>query len=188
MPNYVRTHESVWNENRVELSWALAGDDQDLDFVIARRAADEPEYATIATGGVESRDGSFVFADETVEPATDYSYFVEVLQGDRVIASFTTQVSTPEIRFALQRNFPNPFNPNTTIRFAVPERTPVRLTIYDVAGRQVRALVDEQRRAGIYSEVWDGRDDAGRPAISGTYVYKLQTADRIASHKMMLLK
>ena len=86
-------------------------------------------------------------------------------------------------------NFPNPFNPATAIRYTVPSPGgPVRLTIYDLRGRRVRTLVDEEKSAGEYLTVWRGRDDAGRELGSGVYFYRMEIGDYQVERKMVLLK
>ncbi len=91
-------------------------------------------------------------------------------------------------RFALHPNYPNPFNPATTIRYALAEEVQVRLTIYNSLGQTIRTLVSDFQEAGDYRVVWDGRDDSGRSVTSGVYVYELQAGDFVARRKMMLLK
>jgi hypothetical protein len=71
---------------------------------------------------------------------------------------------------------PNPFNPTTTIAFALAAAGPARLDIIDAAGRRVRTLADEERSAGSHRVTWDGRDDAGRGVASGSYFARLETA------------
>jgi hypothetical protein len=73
------------------------------------------------------------------------------------------------IEFALEQNFPNPFNPGTVIRFALPARAAIRLAVYDLLGREVTVLVEGMKDAGRHEAVWD----ASR-VPSGTYVYRLQ--------------
>ncbi|MFH2052547.1 MAG: FlgD immunoglobulin-like domain containing protein [bacterium] len=83
---------------------------------------------------------------------------------------------------------PNPFNPTTTLSFAVATAGPVRLRIYDVSGRLVRTLVDEKRPVGRYQEVWDGRSTDGRPVASGVYLYRLRSGGVTECRRMLLLK
>ncbi len=89
---------------------------------------------------------------------------------------------------ALHPNVPNPFNPVTEIRFDLAIRGPVALRVFDVVGRQVRALVNETRPAGRYRASWNGLDDAGARVASGIYFYRLDTPAFSASRKMVLLK
>jgi PKD repeat protein len=91
--------------------------------------------------------------------------------------------------FALSQNFPNPFNPETTIRFDLPEEAEVRLELFDVLGQRVKVLVDEERPAGRYRLRWDGRNEMGSEVASGVYFYRLVTADGFqAVHRMLLLR
>ncbi|RME20695.1 MAG: T9SS C-terminal target domain-containing protein, partial [Candidatus Zixiibacteriota bacterium] len=115
-----------------------------------------------------------------------------------IYALFTTAVptdvgdsgdDTPLPRtFALGQNYPNPFNPSTTIEYSLPRRSRVVIEIFNVLGRNVRRLVDEQAEAGRHRVVWDGRNDAGRPVASGVYLYRLVADDYTATRKMLLLK
>ena len=88
----------------------------------------------------------------------------------------------------LINNYPNPFNPETKIRFFIPEPAMVSLTIYDVQGRMVKQLVNAIVDQGIYDFTWDGRDQTGQAVASGTYVYTLQTATFTQSRKMILMR
>ncbi|MBE0565598.1 MAG: VCBS repeat-containing protein [Krumholzibacteria bacterium] len=91
-------------------------------------------------------------------------------------------------RFALHPNYPNPFNPSTTLRFDLPQAGKVELTIYDTAGRRVRTLVRETLAAGRQEVVWRGRDDGGRQVASGVYFYRLEAGTFGETKKMILLK
>ncbi len=92
----------------------------------------------------------------------------------------------------LYQNSPNPFNPVTTISFNIPAaggEKPVVLSVYDVAGRRVRTLVDEAMSGGRYGAAWDGRDDAGAQVSSGVYFYRIEVDGMTsAAKKMVLLK
>lgn len=92
------------------------------------------------------------------------------------------------LRTRLDSNVPNPFNPKTTIRFALAKPGHTSLVIYDITGRTVRVLADEQMKAGEYAKTWDGRDVDGREVSSGIYFYKLETTSFEESKKMVLLK
>jgi hypothetical protein len=81
-------------------------------------------------------------------------------------------VSLPE-EYALRLNYPNPFNPVTSIRYDLPEESMVVITIYDLMGREVRTLVNDVESAGFKSLTWDGRDGKGQVLPSGMYFYRL---------------
>jgi len=84
--------------------------------------------------------------------------------------------------------YPNPFNPETTVRYTVPSRGRVTLVVYDARGAHVATLVDAERGAGAYTATWDGRDEAGHPAGSGVYFARLASPSGTRSYKMTLLK
>jgi hypothetical protein len=88
----------------------------------------------------------------------------------------------------LWQNHPNPFNPQTTIRFSIVDPQHVELSVYDVRGSKVRTLVSQQLPAGVYSEIWDGRDEFGGRAASGVYFYQLTYGDQQQTAKMLLVK
>jgi hypothetical protein len=85
--------------------------------------------------------------------------------------------------FALSHNYPNPFNPTTTISYSIASVFPVRLTVYDVTGRQVAVLVDGKQSPGVYKVNFDGRQMA-----SGIYFYKLEAGSRVFKQKMVMIK
>ena len=93
--------------------------------------------------------------------------------------------------YALSQNFPNPFNPSTTIQFSIPEgggSVKVRLDIFNIRGQVVATLVDRTVTAGEYNIQWDGSDSAGRRVSSGVYFYRLTTPEYKATRKMVILK
>ena len=85
-------------------------------------------------------------------------------------------------------NYPNPANPTTIIQYELPEVTDVRLTIYNILGQEVRVLFDGANQKGTHRSLWDGRDNFGREATSGVYIYHLQAGRDIARGKIVLLK
>lgn len=90
--------------------------------------------------------------------------------------------------FYLSRNYPNPFNPSTTIRYEIANDGQISLIVYDVMGRKVKTLTNGYASAGQYSVVWDGRDDSGMQVSSGVYFYVIKTPANIAIRKMNLIR
>ncbi len=89
----------------------------------------------------------------------------------------------------LDGNYPNPFNPMTSIHFRLPESMPVQLRVYDVSGRLMRTLLaDQVMPAGLNEVVWDGKDSSGRGAASGIYFYQLEADKLVMTKRMILLK
>ncbi len=94
----------------------------------------------------------------------------------------------PEIKFCLYQPHPNPFTDAATIKYSLPYATHVSLKVYDVAGRQVAKLVDEEVLPGVHTLRWEGRDNINRRCASGVYFVRLETEKYVASKKMVLVK
>jgi len=90
--------------------------------------------------------------------------------------------------FKLNRNYPNPFNPTTTISFSLANKGKVELTIYNVKGQKVKTLCKGAMEAGEHSMIWNGKDNSNNPVSSGIYFYKLKSAGNESTHKMLLMK
>lgn len=112
-----------------------------------------------------------------------------VVRGETgtVVASDKGNSRLPS-QYALNQNYPNPFNPTTTITFSIPERTAVRIVVYDLLGNRVRTLLDREQTAGKRQIVWDGTDRYGREVSAGIYLYRLRTPTYSATKKMILVK
>ena len=89
--------------------------------------------------------------------------------------------------FALAYNYPNPFNPATTIKYVLPQASAVRLEIFNVAGQMVRTLVAKRQEAGRYAVRWDATDDRGHRVSAGIYFYRLQAGSEFVEVKKMLM-
>jgi flagellar hook assembly protein FlgD len=90
--------------------------------------------------------------------------------------------------YQLSQNYPNPFNPETTLRYAIPRDDKVKLQIFNIRGQLVRTLVNDDRRAGYHSVVWNGRDDAERTVASGIYFVHMQSGGYRQTRKLALIK
>ena len=102
--------------------------------------------------------------------------------------------SGPELpkSFGLHQNYPNPFNPETVIQFDIPTKAgsgvEVELKIYNILGKLVYTLVDDSKRPGRYTVIWNGRYENGLRAASGVYLFQLKAGDFVKVRKMLLLK
>ena len=85
-------------------------------------------------------------------------------------------------------NYPNPFNPQTTIPYHLPHGSRVKLSVYNMAGQRVRLLVDEAKPAGYHEITWDGRDQAGHLVGSGVYLYRLEAGSYVKTLRLVLVK
>ena len=91
-------------------------------------------------------------------------------------------------QFILHNNYPNPFNPATTIAFQLPTATDVMVKIYNMLGREVKVLISKRFDAGTYSVLWDGLDSQGKQVASGVYLYRIETKGFSQTRKLLLLK
>ena len=90
--------------------------------------------------------------------------------------------------FVLYPPYPNPFNPMTILSYDLPEDAFVSITIYDMLGRQVKTLINDQQTAGYRSTQWNAANNAGSPVSAGIYLYMIQAGDFSQTKKMVLLK
>ena len=124
--------------------------------------------------------GSFRIGQATVRD--ERGQLVQPQQLAQIEARWEPQV------FALQPNYPNPFNPSTTISYQLPARTAVQLDIYDVLGQKVRTLVASEQAAGHYKVAWDSRNERGLSVAAGVYFYRLEAGEFSHTRKLLLLK
>jgi len=176
----------------VDQSGLLGGGELATAQVIAQRPG---ELAVGAYGQTttEAQLGlSLVFRTKTEIEGT----YVEVTDSEVRDGSFgvnsvalpaPVQIQTRPESYALGNNYPNPFNPATTIRYALPEAGFVKLDVYNVVGQLVRTLVADQQSAGRYVVRWDATDSNGQALSSGIYFYRLQAGGSFAEVKKMLL-
>ncbi len=92
------------------------------------------------------------------------------------------------LNYSLEANYPNPFNPVTTLQYALPEQVDVHMAIYDLTGRKIRDWTIQGQTAGIYKIQWNSMDNYGNAVPSGMYIYRLIAGDFIKSNKMVLMK
>jgi hypothetical protein len=126
-------------------------------------------------------------AEYTFTPVTSTAQFVVLVGTREAVAAELDQVLPRE--FSLGANFPNPFNPATTLPVTVPVTADVAVKVYNILGEEIRTVHSGVLGAGRYWMVWDGRNDAGVPVATGVYLARLSTpAGAGFVTKMLLLK
>lgn len=177
------------------------------DIVVSWSANPEGDIAQYAVYGSPSADfvptagnlRATVNAPTTMAnlgPAAGDQYFkLCAVDLDGYSSGFSAEVQadatgtgTPIYRTRLLGNVPNPFNPSTLIQFEIARTGNASVRIYDVAGRLVRILLDEELDAGRHERSWDGRNNEGGRVASGSYFYRLETVDGSDTGKMLLVK
>ncbi|APF17745.1 hypothetical protein Calab_2214 [Caldithrix abyssi DSM 13497] len=177
----------------IETDWNLVGGDQffyvdqragkeNLDWTLYSVLSQAPEeaagvsmrarYNPFATGVTYWDD----FAIQEVVPLT-----VDIDDPSKTLPVIATD-------YNLSNNYPNPFNPTTVIEYTVPKAGKVTIAIYDVLGRKVRTLVDQDMMPGTYTAMWDGTNDAGHRVTSGVYFYQLNAENAVITKKMTFMK
>ncbi len=179
----------VTDEGAIELVFDVYGLEPDESLSLSRAESAAGPWERLGIAPERAGERGFRFLDAAVEPGRVYHYRLEVWDGSGEMRElYRGEAQTPAGRFALEPCVPNPFNPSTAIRFVLPERLDVNLTVFDVSGRVVRTLAEETFPAGRHERVWDGRDNAGARVGSGVYICRLEAGSRRASVKVLLLK
>ena len=139
--------------------------------------------------------------DISLNAGEHYNWVLTAIGGEEYILENAGEIVVPSAeRFTLERktvvpstftlhqNFPNPFNPITTLRYDLPEDNFVMLTVYDMLGREINQLVNTTQEAGFKSVQWDAKDSMGRAVSAGVYLYQIQAGEFVQTKKMVLLK
>ena len=186
-----------FNVDNVTLQWEEPDpitSEKRIAFVVYRD--DEPLAPIVRSDG-------FNFYDFHFEYNVEYTYYVKAIyeceteQESPPSNSVVIFIDDPTdigdgtvipTKTELYRNFPNPFNPETTIRFSVINSGNVSIQIYNLRGQKIKTLLENNMDAGVHSVVWDGTDDSGRTVGSGVYFYQMQTTDFTDTKRMLLLK
>jgi hypothetical protein len=114
---------------------------------------------------------------------SDGDIYLDNVSFKEIIESNVSDSKSIPIKFKLNHNYPNPFNPSTGISFTLPKNEKATLTVYDLLGREIKTLVNEYKKAGSYRVTFDGSN-----LPSGVYIYRLHTYSFSQMHKMILMK
>ncbi|RMF67218.1 MAG: T9SS C-terminal target domain-containing protein [Calditrichaeota bacterium] len=175
----------------VQINWVTSREIDNLGFNILRSQSRNGTYKKVNDALIPAAaNGRYQFADKGVKVGSRYFYKLEDIDvnGRKTEHGPIVVDVTPPETFELSQNFPNPFNPETHIRFQIPEAGVVTIRIFDVLGREVRTLVNEQRQAGFHEVVWDAKNNDGTRVSSGIYYYRISVGEFHLTKKMLLLK
>jgi len=120
-------------------------------------------------------------------PTFDYNFCIKAITIS-LNSSGSNEIEVPTFVTSLGNNYPNPFNPQTTISFSLQENNFVKLEIFNIRGQLVKTLISDNYDAGVHSAIWNGIDNRNNPVGSGIYLYKLETETYSSTKKMILLK
>jgi len=195
LPVELTTFNAVSESNKVVLNWTTATERNNYGFEIERAEVDNNSYGSLpffkigfVQGHILSNSPKeYSFVDNTVSPGNKYSYRLKQIDNDGPTSySKIIDVQTGVIPggFILNQNFPNPFNPSTTIKFAFADNTKAELIIYDVLGNKIAELFNNNADAGRIYEVQFNASNLS----SGVYCYKLTGVNKTGIKKMLILK
>jgi hypothetical protein len=108
--------------------------------------------------------------------------------GDMIVTGINDNPYNTAYSFALQQNYPNPFNPVTEINFTIGKTSDVEIAVYNLLGQRIKTLLAKSMSCGNHSVKWYGKDSRGNQAASGIYIYQLKAADKVFTHKMVLIR
>ncbi len=192
-------------KNKVRLQWKTESEVNNLGFHLFRAVTEdsvspaEHTFSRINTALIPGQGSSpvshtYVFVDSLVTGQNRYFWYrlqsVD-LNGSKHTLATTVVHDVPAAviqAFRLLPNYPNPFNPATTVHFVLPEARKVTVEIFDVQGRKVRFLWNGELPAGEHRLLWNGKNDAGLPLSSGLYWCRVRTGTAQKIRKMILMK
>jgi hypothetical protein len=196
VPVELSAFEAHLNDNLVRLNWRTESELDNFGFEVQRRTLTGrfEKIGFIKGHGTTSEPHSYRYEDTDLLSEDTYYRLKQIdLDGSfEYSREILVSRNLPE-RFVLSQNFPNPFNPVTTIAFELPElagSTNARtiMNVYDIRGHLVKTLIDEQRNHGAYQVNWDGTDNMKQPVSSGVYIYTLQYDSFKQSRKLLFVK
>ena len=147
----------------------------------------------VSFAGAESRTGAgavleLVFDESDVEVLSTLRLERVSLNEGMIPVQIAEREAETPTAYHLAQNHPNPFNPETTLRYALPAAGRVTLAIYNATGQRIRTLLEGEQQAGHHSAVWDGRDDTGQAVASGLYLCQMETEEFSAVRKLLLVR
>jgi hypothetical protein len=179
-------------QQQVRLTWS-APDAPVTGYKVYRRAGDAPSYSMIA----QTTDCAYLDvapSDSTLFYAVTAIYANGESAYSNLVEAFVTTVGThastvPAYTDALLANYPNPFNPETRLRYSLKQDARVTLAAYNLRGERIRTVLDGRQSAGAHEATWNGRDDNGRPVSSGVYFLRMTANGKtVGIRKALLLK
>lgn len=181
----------VFDENKIKLHWETATEKNNYGFEIQRRRAGEDweKIKFVSGAGTVNKKIEYSFID-TVMGATEVDYRLrQVDLGGNFSFSHVIKVNLKfPNEYILDQNYPNPFNSTTVIEYSLPQEDRINLSIYDVTGRLVKTVVDQEQVAGHYAVNWDGKNSTGVQLPTGIYYCVLRTSNNIFSKKIVFIR
>jgi hypothetical protein len=173
--------------DRIEISWDVFSDEALAGFQVYRSGLSHNLEIPVSSELLQPEQRSLV--DRDIRQGETYTYVVVAVTAGGIEYRAPRQtVSVPVGSLTLEQNVPNPFNPQTTIVFDLPQKAKITLGVFDVRGHRVVVLANDDFPAGRHEIEWDGRDHRGNRLGSGVYFYRLGAGKKTMTRRMVLLK
>ncbi len=192
LPVELTTFQAIAGDGQVTLRWRTESELDNSHFILYKRKAGEEDFrmlAEIPGHGTTTEAHDYNYVDRFVQNGLTYQYRVSDVDitghetiHEQIVSATPTREIVP-LEFALHPNYPNPFNPTTTIRYDARDTGPVSPKVFDLLGREVVTLVSAETLAGTHTVVWDA---TGLP--SGVYLCRMEAERFVETRKMVLLK
>ena len=125
--------------------------------------------------------------DFVVTDTSGYSDTVTIVIYIKNVVGIVNEGLIPQA-YSLSDNYPNPFNPQTTISYGLPQQSDLSLVIYNIMGQEIMRWDEQNSQAGFYQKIWNGRNKFGVSVGSGVYFYRIIAGEFVKTRKMILLK
>ncbi|MFA6979154.1 MAG: T9SS type A sorting domain-containing protein [Ignavibacteriaceae bacterium] len=191
LPVELVSFNAIVIKDKIELNWKTATELNNYGFEIERSEKLKVESGKWEVVGFVQGNGNsnspkeYSFIDQSVLSGS-FSYRLKQLDNDGTFKySETVEVSVGQFPndYSLNQNYPNPFNPSTTIAYDIPKTSSVRISVYDILGKEIKLLLNAEKNPGHYAIIFDAKELAG-----GIYYYSIKAGEFSQSKKMILLK
>jgi hypothetical protein len=188
-PNLVKVDISGWDvdlNSSFAVGFAFGSTPTAPGLMISTEPYAQPHHSyTYASGSSGKNWYTFV---SNAKGDSAYKYMVRAYAHYGSVTGIAEVIELQPTEVRLEHNYPNPFNPSTTIQYSVASQGRIRLRVFDLVGREVSTLVDNVIAPGYYTVTWNGADGAGNPLPSGVYYYRLESSTGQLTRRMVLLK
>jgi len=195
LPVELASFNATAGNGNITLKWITESEIENLGFNIYRSTNENGEFVMlnaelIAGAGSSSEKHEYSYVDQDVKNGITYWYKLEDIDYNgktELHGPISATVLGPK-EFCLHSNYPNPFNPVTTISYDLAEDVYVELTVYNIIGEKVTTLVKGNQPAGYYNIEWDGRNSRGLIVSSGMYLLRINAGNYCKTNKMVFVR
>ncbi|MCC7430751.1 FG-GAP repeat protein, partial [bacterium] len=195
---------AVQVNQKIVLAWITESETDNKGFRLFRKENSDfleignfYSHSELIGQGNKTSKTNYTFTDAFVTTGKTYSYKLVDVDFDgtetehetvSITVSKESEQTSHKFSYSLEQNFPNPFNPNTTISYTLAKTNDVKLEVFNTKGELVRTLVSEKQNEGSHASNWNGTDERGNAVSSGVYYCKLTAGNFSQTQKMTLLK